>query len=62
MTIKEAVIKSLDDINEPKTFMDVYDHIVKNNYYDFGTAKTPTGTVSALLGNFIRTGDTLATV
>ncbi|MBK6338942.1 MAG: hypothetical protein IPF63_04915 [Bacteroidetes bacterium] len=38
--------------------MDVHNHIVKNSYYDFGTAKTPASTISALLGDFIRNGDT----
>src|SRR5690606_26374015 len=58
MTIKEAILKSLDEINDLTTYMDVYNHIVKNNYYEFGTAKTPASTISALLGDFIRNGDT----
>jgi hypothetical protein len=58
MTIKEAILKSLDEINNLTTYMDIYNHIVKNNYYDFGTAKTPASTISALLGDFIRNGDT----
>jgi uncharacterized protein len=58
MTIKESILKSLDDINNLTTYMDVYNHIVKNNYYDFGSAKTPSATISALLGEFIRKGDT----
>lgn len=58
MTIKEAILKSLDDINDLTTYMDIYNHIIENNYYDFGTAKTPASTVSALLGDFIRNGDT----
>ena len=58
MTIKEAILKSLDEINALTTYMDIYNYIVKNNYYDFGTAKTPSSTISALLGDFIRNGDT----
>ena len=58
MTIKEAILKSLDEINDLTTYMDVYNRIIKNNYYDFGTAKTPASTISALLGDFIRKGDT----
>ena len=58
MTIKEAILKSLDEINDLTTYMDVHNHIVKNSYYDFGTAKTPASTISALLGDFIRNGDT----
>lgn len=58
MTIKEAILKSLDEINALTTYMDIYNHILKNNYYDFGIAKTPASTISALLGDFIRNGDT----
>src|SRR5690554_6775423 len=58
MTIKEAILKSLDDINGLTNYLEVYNHIVAQNYYVFGTAKTPASTVSALLGDFIRNGDT----
>jgi len=58
MTIKEVILKSLDDINDLTMYMDIYNHIVKSNYYDFGTAKTPASTIPALLGDFIRNGDT----
>lgn len=58
MTIKEAILKSLDDIKRLTNYMEVHDHIVKKSYYDFGSAKTPPATISALLGDFIRTGDT----
>jgi hypothetical protein len=57
MTIKEAILKSLDDINGLTNYMEIYNHIITKKYYDFGTAKTPTGTISALLGDFIRNGD-----
>jgi hypothetical protein len=58
MTIKEAILKSLDDIKKLTNYSDVYKHIVKNGYYNFKEAKTPTATISALLGDFIRKGDT----
>jgi hypothetical protein len=58
MTLKEAVLKSLDEINEITNHSSVCNWIVRNNYYDFGTAKTPESTISAVLGNFIRHGDT----
>lgn len=58
MTIKEAILKSLNDIQGLCTYADVYQHILKNNYRDFGKAKTPDATISALLGEFIRQGDT----
>lgn len=57
MTLKEAILKSLDEINKLATYMDVYDHIIEKKFYDFGTAKTPAATISALLGDFIRDGD-----
>jgi len=57
MTLKEAVLKSLDDIGGLTNYMEVNSHIVKHNYYDFGSAKTPWSTVSANLGDFIRKGD-----
>ena len=58
MTIKEAILKSLDDINGLTNYMEVHDNIIHNSYYNFGSAKTPPATISALLGDFIRTGDT----
>lgn len=57
MTIKEAILKSLDEIGGLTNYMEVHDHIIENNYYDFKTAKTPPATISALLGDFIRNGD-----
>lgn len=39
MTIKEAIIKSLDDIKDLATPAEIYDHIVKNDYYLFGAKK-----------------------
>lgn len=57
MTLKEAILKSLDDISAVTNYSEVCAHIIKHNYYDFGSAKTPSDTVSASLGNFIRNGD-----
>ena len=58
MTIKEAILKSLDDIKGLSTYLEVYDHIIQNSYYAFKKGKTPTATISAQLGEFIRNGDT----
>lgn len=58
MTLKEAVIHSLEDIHDIANYLTVYNHIVEKKYYDFGTSKTPGSTVSAALGDFIRNGDT----
>jgi len=58
MTLKEAVLKSLEEINDITNYLAVYNHIVDKKYYDFGQAKTPSSTISAVLGDFIRNGDT----
>lgn len=58
MTLKEAVLQSLEDINDITNYLVVYNKIVEKNYYDFGASKTPGSTVSAALGDFIRNGDT----
>jgi hypothetical protein len=58
MTIKEAIIQSLEDIKSLTNYTDVCKHIILKSYYDFKDAKTPPATISALLGDFIRKGDT----
>ena len=58
MTLKEAVIKSLEDIGGLTNYSEVLNHIVGQKYFDFGAGKTPGSTVSASLGDFIRNGDT----
>ena len=57
MTVKEAILKSLEEMKKFVTHWDILKHIQKNSYYDFATAKTPESTISALLGDFIRKGD-----
>ena len=57
MTIKDAILKSLEDIKQLTTSPEVCKHIIDNNYYDFKVTKTPENTVSAQLGGFIRNGD-----
>jgi hypothetical protein len=46
MTIKEAILQSLEDLKKIATYMEVHDHIINNNYYDFKDAKTPPATVA----------------
>ena len=58
MTIPEAILKSLEDINNTANHKDVYKHIVSKNYYTFDKGKTPEATISAQLGSFIRNNDT----
>ncbi|MEN5086110.1 hypothetical protein ABE426_06540 [Sphingobacterium faecium] len=57
MTLKDSILRSLEEIGGLTNYLSVYQHIVSNNYYDFKDALTPSSTVSALLGNFIRVGD-----
>lgn len=57
MTIKEAILKSLEDMKTVATHWDILKHIQKHSYYDFKRGKTPESTISALLGDFIRKGD-----
>lgn len=57
MTIKEAILKSLEEIGGLTNYTDVTTHIISKKYYDFKEAKTPPATISALLGDFIRIGD-----
>ncbi len=58
MTIKEAILQSLSDLITVSNYMEIYENITKNDYYNFKQAKTPASTISALLGDFIRNGDT----
>lgn len=52
MTVKEAILKSLEDLHKLLTHNEIYEHILSQKYYDFVDAKTP-----ALLGDFIRKND-----
>lgn len=58
MTLKEAIIRSLEDIGRLTTYSEVLNQILAQKYFDFGAGKTPGSTVSAYLGDFIRNGDT----
>jgi len=57
MTLKDSILRSLEEIGGLTNYQAVCQHIISNNYYDFREALTPASTVSALLGNFIREGD-----
>ena len=56
MTIKEAILKSLEDLNRLANSVEICEHILQKKYSEFG-GKTPQATVSAQLGDFIRNGD-----
>ena len=56
MTIKEAILKTLEELKTPKTYMEIANYILEKKYYNFA-GETPHYTVSALCGDFIRKGD-----
>ncbi len=56
MTIKEAIVKVLEENKDSFTYLEVYDLINKKKYINWG-GKTPKDTIGALLGNFIRDND-----
>jgi hypothetical protein len=58
MTIKAAILKSLDELKTKANSSQIYNYIIKYSYYDFQNAKTPKSTISAQLGEFIRANDT----
>jgi hypothetical protein len=39
MTLKEAVLKSLEDINDITNYLAVLNHINEKNYYDLAVEK-----------------------
>lgn len=57
MTVKEAILQSLTDIDGLTNYQEVCQHIIDKGYYNFKEAKTPPATISALLGDFVRNGD-----
>jgi hypothetical protein len=58
MTIKEAILKVLEEQKSVLTYMEVHEKIIERNYIDWSNAKTPSDTVGAQLGHFIRQDDT----
>lgn len=57
MTVREAILRSLEDIRSLVASPQVCQHMIDQGYYMFKEAKTPNATVSAQLGSFIRNGD-----
>ena len=58
MTIKEAILKVLEEQKASLYYLDVFKEINKKKYVDWGSSKTPSDTVGSGLGNFIRNKDT----
>lgn len=57
MTIKDAILKVLEDNMGTYTYLQVLDLIDEHNYVDWTNAKTPSDTIGAQLGHFIRQND-----
>lgn len=57
MTIKEAILKVLEDNIGSFTYLEVLRMIDEKNYIDWRNAKTPSDTIGAQLGHFIRQND-----
>lgn len=57
MTVKEAILKVLEDNTGSFTYLEVLKMIDKKNYINWTNAKTPSDTVAAQLGHFIRNND-----
>jgi len=57
MTIKEAILKSLDDISGLTNYLEVCKNVIDKGYFDFGSTKNPSATISSKLSEFIKTGD-----
>jgi hypothetical protein len=48
MTQPEAILKSLEDTKEPMTGKELTDHIIREKYYDFGDAPTPSAYIQSV--------------
>lgn len=57
MTVKEAILQSLEHFPQGAKAQDVYNDIVKYGYYVFEKGLTPIATVHAQMWNFIKKGD-----
>lgn len=57
MTIKEAILKVLEDNQGSYTYLEVLKMIDAKDYIDWTNAKTPSDTIGAQLGHFIRLND-----
>jgi len=57
MTIKEAILKVLEDNQGSYTYLEVLKMIDAKEYIDWTNAKTPSDTIGAQLGHFIRLND-----
>ena len=58
MTIKDAVLKSLEDFPQGATIREIFDNIIEKNIFSFNPeAKTPLASTSAILYVMCKEGD-----
>ncbi|WP_179019901.1 HTH domain-containing protein [Winogradskyella forsetii] len=57
MTIREAILKTLEAEKRTLTYLEVYNLIEQRKYYTWENARTPADTIAAQLGRFIRKND-----
>jgi hypothetical protein len=59
MTIKDAVLMSMEEIGGLVSSRQVFQHIIENKYYDVSrwTQATPISVIGSYMGNFIRDND-----
>ena len=57
-TLEDAILQSMEDINRPADYMEIYNHILKNDYYplNFNAKAHPSGTVSGRLTGLYQKG------
>ncbi|MBL8004301.1 MAG: hypothetical protein JNL36_04295 [Candidatus Kapabacteria bacterium] len=56
MSLKEAVLKSLDELKIPSDYVEVFNYIVSNKLLD-GSYRVNEISINSVLGTFIRVGD-----
>lgn len=57
MKVKDAILRTLDELRKPCNGKEIYEYILAHNYCDFPNGETPDQTVQARTGDFIRNGD-----
>lgn len=57
MTLKEAVLKCLDENEKPIGYLQVLEGIKTKSYFNFENIQNPETAVGSILGTFIRMGD-----
>ena len=57
MKLKDAIVKSLEEMGKITNLAEITNHITEKYYHDFAYTERPRANVSSALGNFKRSGD-----